>query len=332
MSFTVGRPGLDYNTSDTTSLWFEGFSGEVVLAYEKNVKLMDKITVRMLPKGQKSLSYPVIHTGAGKYHTPGDDLLEDAGYANSFRQGNRDIYADKAFISTALVDDNDNQLTAYDARIPYASQLGGKVAAHMDYQVMRCISTNANSGATALYTGAAVGNQVTAANAATQANTLINSMLDLQAKFDNAGVPEEDRYIIISPTSRALLLKADSNNSFVHLDRDYNGVTSENGSVERGVVGSVAGFKVIVHNNLPATNDTDTANKLGSSEGNSYSISNTTLVALAFQREAIVAAVAKPISTEQHYIPEKNGTMLKAGAMIGFGAVRPEGLGKIVTS
>jgi hypothetical protein len=333
MTFSVARPGLNTTIGGNTELWFEGFAGEVILAYEKNVKLMDKVTVRNLPKGMKSVSYPVINTGVGKYHTPGDDLIEDAGYNNVFAQGSRDIIADKAYYSVAMVDDNDNQLTAYDARVPYSSQLGGRVASHLDYQIMRSISYNAGFASSVPFTGAMTGTTIGSANAASQANAYINAVLDLQAKFDNNGVPMEDRYLIMTPTIRGLILKADSNNSFVHLDRDFNGAKAA-GSVQDGTVGSIAGFQVIVHNNLPAITDLDVSNRIGSDAnyGNTYTGVNTALLGLAFQKSAVVVAVAKPITTEQYYIPEKNGTMLKAGMMVGIGVVRQEGVGRIISS
>lgn len=330
MSVTASRAGLawDGNPSDTASMFYEGFANEVILAFNKNVKLMDKIRIRNLPKGVYTATFPVIGNSTVKFHTPGDDLLADSGYSFQFSQAERTIYADKRATATVLVDGLDEKLSSFDARMEYAKQLGGDLVAAVEKNVMYAIGVG--SAASAVYTGASVGVVVTDATALTQANAFINDVMDLQKGFDSNGVPDQDRYLVISPTVKALLLKGGTNNSYWHLDTDYGNVG--NGSLANGVVGRIGGFQVISHNNFPTNNNSDTTHKISPSAGNSYTYNATGCAALAFQKDCVGAARAMDLTLDVNYAPRFLAHQVTAYMSMGIAAIRPEGCGAIKTA
>lgn len=79
----------------------------------------------------------------------------------------------------------------------------------------------------------------------TSAN-IYSYIVDLGEKLDNANIPPEGRYLIITPKFKAMLLKAD----------EFTRATSLGDQVvANGKIGTIAGFEVFVTTNNPAVDD-----------------------------------------------------------------------------
>ena len=87
------------------------------------------------------------------------------------------------------------------------------------------------------------GNQLTGATIAS-ADQAYNLLVDLQTKLDDASVPEEGRFVVVTPTFRGWLRK---DTRFI-----ASGDDTAAGVRVNGIIGEAAGLSVRVSNNAPA--------------------------------------------------------------------------------
>ena len=99
-------------------------------------------------------------------------------------------------------------------------------------------------------TGAASGNIIGSSTAVgLTVDNVYDNIVDMRVKLDKANTPESGRYLVVPPEVYALLLKDDR---FV---KASDGGTS-NSVLLNGEIGSIAGFRVYMSNNLPFSTDT----------------------------------------------------------------------------
>ena len=347
-------PGLGNGSGASATvneMYYELFAGEVLAEFGKTVVAMPRVRQRALPKGAKSVSFPKLASVSAIYHDQGENIITQQGVneANSAAdyqlnnpKGETIIFADKLLISSVLLDRLDEMLTAYDARAEYSKLLGRAIGERMDRQIFRAIGKAANVAAGFYYTGSpsnvakltggvgvqeiANGGFVSSATsaAAVTAADIVNWAFNVKNEFDTYGVPQEGRTIALPPLQYTKILKAASSGGSgvesIILNSDWAG--RANGGVADGVVMRLAGFDIVMTNNLPTT--TDVTNKLVSGEGNDYNPTLTKCVGMAWHQEAVGVVKAMDLAVESEYKIEYQADILVAKMAAGVGCLRPE--------
>ena len=96
--------------------------------------------------------------------------------------------------------------------------------------------------------GVATGNKLTAVTS-TDAAKLYETIVDLGVLLDEASVPSQGRWVVITPAQYGLLLKD---------ERFISASDSANATLRNGIVGEAAGFSVRKSNNVPTTSGVST--------------------------------------------------------------------------
>ena len=348
MAISPSNLGQIEATGDAGALFLKKFAGEVLTAFEEKNTMMDKHQVRTITAG-KSAQFPIVGKAATtKYHAPGDDILETSGYTQKIKHSERLIHVDRLLTSTVFVDSLEEMINHYDVRSIYSREIGNSLANKLDNNLIRTLAAAARSPrlasdfepggfvvSDASEAASASDSQVEiieTANCASQADAFISALFDVAINFDSKDVPEDNRMCMVTPTMYYLLVNvADSNNSGVHMSRDFN---DANGSVARGTVLECAGFKIFKSQHLAenstdinAVDDgiaigTDTNDPFGSA-GVGYNGNLNTTVALCFTPQAIGTVKLKDLSVESEYIMQRQGTVMLAKYSMGHGILRP---------
>lgn len=330
-----------------TDLLYELFAGEVLVEFAKSTVAMSKVRQRSLPKGAKSISFPKLGTATAGYHTAGQNIIttDAEGYANTATaprgdvyKGEKIIYADKLLLSSVLIDDLEAKLLAWDARAEYSRLLGRSIAEKIDQTIMRVIFNGAGVAADADYTGHPGGiaktiDIATATLASLVSDTgtniplFIDALMGVKTSMDNNAVPAEGRCCVVPPSLYNWLitgaLKGVATGLFIN--RDVGGA----GSVATGGLGNIAGFEIIMSNNMPFSNFTSTAHRLIAGEGNTYTANTSSLAALCFQTEAAGMVKVSDLAVESEYKTEYQADLLVAKLACGVDVLRPEACAKI---
>jgi len=155
----------------------------------------------------------------------------------------------------------------------------------------------------ALYTGADAANKITT-TAITSAALAVTGLVNLKVKLDNANVPNQGRYVIVTPWYHGLLLQS---NNFISVS---DSGTSE--ALRNGQVGRAFGFDIFVSNNVTLVT------------GDDYLISAGYTGAITF---------ASQINKVEPFRPESSfSEAIKGLNLFGAKLVRPSGIATLVAS
>lgn len=312
------------------ALFLKVFSGEVLSTFQESNKFMDKHMVRTITSG-KSAQFPVLGTAGTKYHTPGDSLIESASgaYISGILANEKIIHIDQFLTSNVMIADADELMNHYDVRSEYASAIGRALAKQMDANI---ISTVYGAAATATtITGGNAGTQLlsTVETSATTGALLISAAFDAAQALDEHDVPQEDRFMAVRPAEYYKLIEATGSGTNL-VNRDF---TASNGSIADGVVHRVAGFEIVMTNNLNGTDTTATGSSDagirndpsgGSGTGYQEGIAWDELHALFFHKSAVGTVKLADLSVESEYQLERLSSLFVAKYMCGHGVLRPE--------
>jgi len=250
--------GQSVSAADKRGLFLKVFSGEVMKAYERAIKVSSLVTQRTISSG-KSAQFPTTGVAAARYFKPGDDLFVDSSdtdahaYLTKIKQSERVIYVDELLTSACFIDDLDEAMSHYDYRSIFAAELGKALARHQDnmalYQIfMAC--KNVGNVASESTPGQPTGHQLANPTFYSDGASALDTLYDAAAILDKKDVPKEDRFIILNPDGYYALLKegvftvntsANSSDARMLFDgggNDYVG----------GQLTTVAGMPVIVTN------------------------------------------------------------------------------------
>lgn len=347
----VSSAGNTQGATPDTALLYELFAGEVLAEFAKTTIAMETIRQRSLPKGAKSISFPKLGTATAGYHTAGQNIITTNadGYAltttsprGDVYKGEKIVYADKLLLSSVLVDNLEAKLLAWDARAEYSKLLGRSIAEKIDQTIMRVIHNGAGVAANADYTGhpggiavtvnaTTVGTTIAAlvdtANVATDIPLFLTSLMSVKTAMDNNSVPSEGRICVVTPSVYNWLvtgaLRGIATGLFIN--RDVGGA----GSVSTGGLGNIAGFRMVMSNNMPSDNFSSTAHRLISGEGNTYSTDTSALAALCYHQEAAGMVKVSDLAVESEYMTEYQADLLVAKLACGVDVLRPECCAKI---
>jgi len=231
------RVGQNLLAGDVNALFLDILGGEVMTAYEMAVKLRDKVRSRTI-SGARSARFPAVYKAVGQYHTPGAEITGQAIPHTEVTISVDDLLIADAFV--ALIDDLKNH---YDARGPYAKELGRALALIEDRIISMSILKSAR--AAELFTGDGGGGSVQETDISGSAD-FTTSGSDLWAAFgrsvqlmDEKDVPVEEVpvYGAVLPAQWYLMA-----NSTQNLDVNRRGTA---GSHAKSTLAGVSGVDVI---------------------------------------------------------------------------------------
>ncbi len=179
----------------------------------------------------------------------------------------------------------------------------------------------ANRGATAgVKTGAYNLGTDTAAIALTSSNVL-QKILEMAAVLDEQNIPDSDRWLVIDPFTRTLLMQSNLAQAY------YTGDSTS--PVRNGMIGTIDRFKLYVSNLLPR-NATGSSTPWLSGDGSESSVTTSGTVdakrvLIAGHRSAITFA-SQITKTEQLRNPTDFGDVVRGLQVFGHKVVKGEGL------
>ena len=316
---TVSRIGSDLagGGSDVTGLFLKVFSGEVLTAFNEKNLFLARTMVRNIVSG-KSAQFPIISKTTASYHTVGVELVgTELGHAEQV------VTIDDLLISDAFIASIDDAMNHYDVRAEYAKQLGESLALTLDKHILQLIyiasaASQNLDGSPGVASPA--GQSVTDADAATNADSLVQSIFDSVQILDENDVPDDERYIALAPAQYYLLV----NSSSKAINYDYNPATV--GSVQAGNIVGVAGAEIVKTNNLPNGSNID------DDAGAKYDIDATNHVAAVFHRGAVATVKLVDVASEMEWDIRRQGWLLVSKMILGSDYLRPESSVAIVSA
>lgn len=191
-----------------------------------------------------------------------------------------------------------------------------------------CIYRTFNQGAAA-NRGATAGVKSGAVNLGTEGSplqfggapaTVLNTILGMAGVLDEQNVPDSDRWLLIDPVTRTLLMQ--SNLAQAQITGD------DTSPIRNGLIGKIDRFSIYVSNQLPTLNANGTTWLSG--DGSESTVAATTN---ANRRRAIIAGHKSAISfasqmtkTEQLRNPTDFGDLVRGLNIFGHRVTRPEAL------
>lgn len=201
------------------------------------------------------------------YHTPGDFIT-----GRKVKMSERTVRCDDVLVAPIDIPFADLDLSHFDVLTPYAQKLARSLAQDLDRKIATVAYGAATAaGVTGVYPG---GNEVTRdisggatvaafyANSSAGAVNFRSDAADLAQLMDEDNVPEDGRYLFISPYIRKILRFETS-----IFDRDYNNA-SVVGSMNDRAIGLLEGFQLVVTRNLPGEWATTTNGRYGFIDSN----------------------------------------------------------------
>ena len=306
---TVSRVGSDLagGGSDVTGLFLKVFSGEVLGQFNEKNQFLERTMVRSISSG-KSAQFPVVSKTTAEYHAVGEEI-------NGIAFGHNEVVItiDDLLISHTFLASVDDAMNHYDVRSEYAKQMGEAMALTLDKHILQLGYAASNQGA--LLDGSpgvasTAGQQVTDADAGTNADSLVQSIFDAVQILDENDVPDEERFCAVAPAQYYLLV----NGSSKAINRDYAGA----GSISAGSILGIAGVEIVKTNNLPNGTNVDDA------AGPKYDFDATNSISLVAHRSCVGTVKLMDIASEMEWDIRRQGWLMVSKMLLGSDHVRPD--------
>ena len=300
----VGQSGL---AGATDALFLKVFSGEVMSTFNSQTVMKEKTRIRSINNG-KSAQFPAIAKTVAEYHTAGAEIL-----GNNIEHAEKVITIDDLLIANTFISRIDEAKSHYDVRAEYSKQMGQALAQTYDRNLLS-MAVKAARDPSGI--GAGVAGQGSAASEGLGVTPttaqLVTGIYDAAASLDTANVPEDERFVIVSPTTYYALVQEDK-----LINRDFGA----NGSYSDGTVMRVAGMQIIKSNNLVVDHTTAAAYPDYASK---YAVDGTDVKALIIQKQALGTVQLMDMATEMEYDIRRQGTLAVSKMAVGHGVLRPE--------
>ena len=231
------------------------------------------------------------------------------------------VTIDDLLVAHSFVSEIDSLKSHWDYRQIYSKELGEALARTVDNHLLQLAVLGARASATV--TGGSGGSAITDADANTSATSLIASIFEGAEDLDNANVPENDRFCVVSPDIYYQLVNNDK-----ILNRDFGGA---NGVYADGSVLKVAGIHII-KSNATSTAFTDLSSASTTGHNNTYIGDFSNTVCVIFQKSAIASVKLMDLKMESEYDIRRQGTLLVSKMAIGSNFTRPEACVEIKTA
>lgn len=335
-------------TGSTRDLALQMFSGLVLEAFKNKTAFYDNtgniMTVKTL-QNSHSAQFPIIgddinidatngDNGTTKgYHTPGTFIAGD-----TVQMSKVSIEVDDILVAAMDVGYADLDIAHFDVLGPFAQKMGRSLAQSCDKKIAIMAL---NAARTAAVANIHPGGQLVTYDVTTQ--TLAAAYPDtstgsgnfrlhaaqLALQFDQDNVPNDGRYLFITPYIKSIL-----RNETQIFNRDLNDQAVV-GSLNNRVVGMLEGFNLIVSNNMPTATTSGYSgfqakyNQTITVQGSTTNATGTGLPAAialcgAIEGSAAVGMVqAAGIRSVIQDDERRNTKFMKSQMMVGFGVLSP---------
>lgn len=294
MAINAQSLGSNNGGVDRKEIFLKVFIGEVVTAFETSNIGMNLIKIKTLNSGK---SAQFIATGSFSHtdvsdHTPGD-LINTT---NMLQQEVTIDINDRHYISN-FYDKFEEKLQTTDLRSEISKQMGLSISAKTDIRIFTELETafNTATGLAGRSGGSTITNTVIAsgATAKDKGNAIIDAMFEANTALNLRDVTGE-RYFVTTFTNYANLVQSD-----IGVNKDF---TNGNGGIDSGIVGEIAGVKILATNNLPTT--------LG-------------LEGIMFTEAAVAMVKFMDLKTEANYDFNRLGDIVTSQMAYGMGVLDP---------
>ena len=303
---TVSTLGQVNTSGDDNALFLKVFAGEVLASFQRQNKMLPITTVRSISSG-KSASFPLVGLATSEYHVAGAEINGAA-----IKHAERVITIDDLLISHAFISNIDEAKNHYDVRSIYSQELGSALAKKLDQNLVQLAILGARAGATV--TGIGSAQVVTDADAHTNASSFVDSIYEASQKLDEADVPDDDRYCVMTPDQYYLALTNDKS-----INRDFGGT----GIYQEGKILRIAGMNVIKSNSaVSAFTDLSSASTTG--QNNTYRGNFSTTKAVCFHKSAVGTVKLLDLSLETARDARRQGNLMIAKMAVGSDYLRSE--------
>ncbi|UXQ84884.1 putative major capsid protein [Ralstonia phage 10RS306A] len=305
---TVQNPGQVNNAGDRLALFLKVFAGEVLTAFARTAKSMDKHIVRTIQSG-KSASFPVMGRTVGKYLAPGNSLDDQRA---AIPHNEKIIAIDGLLTADVLITDIDDAMNHYDVRGEYSKQLGEALALAADGSVLAELA--ALSAVAENLPGLGAGAQIqlkTATSVAvadpTVGQEILASLAQARMVLGKKYVPSADRAFFVTPEAYSSILAA-----LMPQSSNYHAIIDP----ETGNLRNIHGFEII---EVPHF-------ELGGADGkHAFPVGLAgKVVGLAMHRSAVGTVKLKDLALERARRPEFQADQIIAKYAMGHGGLRPE--------
>lgn len=304
-NLVLSYPGQNNLQGATDAMFMKVFTGEVLTAFNE-VNIMKNLhRMRNINHG-KSAGFAVMGKADARYHVPGTPILGD----NKIPASERVINIDDLLIADVTIYDLDDAKNHYDVRGEYSTQLGHALARAFDQKTMRVVVLAARDAG--IIKDDPSGAVIKSTTMHTDGEVLADAIFACAETWDEKDVLEEERSLILRPAQYYLL-----NKTLKVLNRDWDG----EGSFSKGVLGHVAGIKILKSNNVPKGVVTA---KPG--EKNTYNGDFSNTVGVALQKSAIGTVKLKDLAVQQSgadFNIVYQSTLMVAKYAMGHGILRP---------
>ncbi|MCX4025635.1 capsid protein [Endozoicomonas sp. SM1973] len=321
---TVSFTGQENIAGDKRALFQELFAGEVLTAFKKKNIMMDKHRVKTIKNG-RSYSFPMVGTTGAKYHIPGQEIEADP-----MAHAKRTATIDELLISPVFLDNLDEAMNHYDVRSIYTTECAKALSNTADKNIIRMACkaaaiTNEEQCIAAGITpvkGETFTNNIAlkAKGDETKASKVFAALMQAAEEWDTKDVDEEAVCILPPSTYYALFNDTDIS-KLIHIHRDVGG----EGSVAKGTVAELAGFKLFKSNNMPNANET--TGLVGTPESRvrpeAYRGDFSKVIGLIMSPSAICTVKLMDLQTESEYQLSRQGWLFVAKYAMGHNILRP---------
>ena len=350
----VNLPGQSGGTGDIRALLLKIFSGEVIKIFEYETTLINKVRNRSVAPGTRTVQFPLITSATAKYHTPGESLMLDSGYLNSFKQTERLIALDRLLTSSVFIDQLEESLTHFDARSEYTRQMALAMAYIRDKQLFSLILKAARTAGGAYDTeyglatlGTSYGNSLVRGHIVTTGTVyanlttadIVEALFTCARVMDEKNIPKTGRWAALPPELFYKIALNPNVSSYSLINKDLGGA---NGSLDAGpnTILKVAGISIVEtnfalfagqtaagkpYNSVPGISDsTNRPTSMATPDANDYSANVTKLQMLVWHQDCLAAVQWQGMTTEAQYMIEYQGDLLVTKQVVGQEVLRPE--------
>jgi len=260
------RAGQVNSAGDVNALFLKKFAGEILTTFEANNIFKPLHTIRTIENG-KSAQFPVTGVATANYHTPGENIAEEAGpkYLSDIKKNEVVITIDDVLLASSFLASIDDVKNHYDIRSVYSSELGRALANRFDQAIAKVFIaaarsattvTGGNAGQIVDLSGNILTNNADAGddgdNTAPTGAELVAGLFTAAAGLDNNDVPADGRFCVLRPEEYYKLITGGSGSLVVSTsaaNKDVGG----SGSLASGTVPQVAGIDIYKSTHIPST-------------------------------------------------------------------------------
>ncbi|MGL5565646.1 MAG: hypothetical protein ACRDC4_07915 [Plesiomonas sp.] len=336
--------GKGTNNADALALFLKLFGGEVLTAFERQAKTLDKVMTRTIANG-KSAQFPVMGRTSARYLKQGQSLDDGR---KEIKHTEKVITIDGLLTTDVLIYDIEDAMNHYDVRAEYSRQMGEAMAMATDcanYAEMaklvntRATTTNENIAGLGAAPMALVGTQGLT-DAAKMGEYVIQALTIMRAEFTKRYVPTGDRTFFTSPDVYSMILSALMPNA-----ANYAALIDP----ETGNIRNVMGFEVVETPHMTKADAVDNQSAAFDGTGHVFPATGTDITTwgtatgkvtlgadnvcgIVMHRSAVATLKLRDMALERARRPEYQADQIIAKYAMGHGGLRPEAVGGIVFS